>query len=255
MIRDLFGNTKAEISIKRLKLFEPPEGYYVAFSGGKDSIVIKQLCIDAGVKYDVHYGLTTIDPPELVRYIKEQHPDVHWERPKKPFLTEVIKNGMPGIHSKWCCKLYKEQGGSGRLVVTGIRWEESARRKNSWKMIQVGRMDKTKRFLNVIVDWTKNDVWDYIREKDLPYCKLYDEGWKRIGCLFCPNDSHKHKLFLAEKYPRFAKAFMKAFQRCKDDRESKGNDTKKKWKDGEDMFNWYIGKCNEREDEYCSLFM
>ena len=42
-------------------------GYWLAFSGGKDSIVLHRLAEMAGVKFDAHYGLTTIDPPELVQ--------------------------------------------------------------------------------------------------------------------------------------------------------------------------------------------
>ena len=45
---------KVELAIRRLKGFEPPEGYYVAFSGGKDSQCIYHLCKMAGVKFDAH---------------------------------------------------------------------------------------------------------------------------------------------------------------------------------------------------------
>ena len=55
---------KDEIAIDRLREFEPPEGYYVAFSGGKDSITVLDLVRRSGVKYDAHYSLTTVDPPE-----------------------------------------------------------------------------------------------------------------------------------------------------------------------------------------------
>ena len=47
-------------AVKRLRAFEPPEGYYLAFSGGKDSVVCKALCDLAGVKYDAHYRVTSV---------------------------------------------------------------------------------------------------------------------------------------------------------------------------------------------------
>ena len=74
---DLFKNYNLiEKTVERLRIYEPPEGYYLAFSGGKDSIVIKKLAEMADVKYDVHYNVTTIDPPDLVRFIRKHHKDV-----------------------------------------------------------------------------------------------------------------------------------------------------------------------------------
>lgn len=54
---------KIETSIKRLRSFEPPEGYFLAFSGGKDSQCIYHLAKMAGVKFDAHYNVTSVDPP------------------------------------------------------------------------------------------------------------------------------------------------------------------------------------------------
>ena len=69
------GINRVEVAVMRLQEFEPPEGYYLAFSGGKDSIVIYDLAVRAGVKFDAHYSLTTVDPPELVHFIKAEFPD------------------------------------------------------------------------------------------------------------------------------------------------------------------------------------
>ena len=74
--------TKVGNAIKRLQSFEPPEGYYVAFSGGKDSQCIYHLCQMAGVKFDAHYNVTSVDPPELVHFIKRQYPDVIFDFPR-----------------------------------------------------------------------------------------------------------------------------------------------------------------------------
>jgi len=71
---DLWGRTKEDTAIQRLREYEPPEGYYVAFSGGKDSIVCLDLVIKSGVKYDAHFRVMGgIDPPEVIHYIRE-----HW---------------------------------------------------------------------------------------------------------------------------------------------------------------------------------
>lgn len=82
--RDLFGqkHDKVETAIKRFKTFEPAEGYYLADSGGKDSTVVRALAQMAGVRFDSHYNATTIDPPALVRFIREKHPETIFERPE-----------------------------------------------------------------------------------------------------------------------------------------------------------------------------
>jgi phosphoadenosine phosphosulfate reductase len=72
MTLTLSGKSIDEIAIERLKEFEPPDGYWVAYSGGKDSDVVLDLVRRSGVKYEAHHNLTTCDPPELVRHVKEQ---------------------------------------------------------------------------------------------------------------------------------------------------------------------------------------
>ncbi len=126
-MKDLFGHDKVEDSIERLKMFEPPEGYFGATSYGKDSITLMELCKIAQVKVDWHYSVTTIDPPELIYFGRKYHPDVIWERPEIPFLKMLVKRGFHLRQNRWCCTEYKERGGSGRKVLTGIRWEESVK--------------------------------------------------------------------------------------------------------------------------------
>ena len=65
---------------------QPDHGFWLSFSGGKDSVVILELAKMAGVKFSAYYSVTTIDPPELVRFIIEEHPEVKRILPKKIFL-------------------------------------------------------------------------------------------------------------------------------------------------------------------------
>lgn len=141
---------KVRKSIKRLKVFEPPEGYYLAFSGGKDSVVVKALCDMAGVKHDATYRVTSVDPPELVQFIMDAHPDVNREIPKdKDGLPVTMWNLipkkliLPTRRRRYCCADLKETGGIGRLTVTGVRWAESVNRTQSQGILQVRNVRMT----------------------------------------------------------------------------------------------------------------
>lgn len=137
---------KVKTSIERLKAFEPRngEGYYLAFSGGKDSVVCKALMDMAGVKYDATYRVTSVDPPELVRFIMEKHPDVKREIPHYPdgkpitMWNLIPKKLMPPTRLvRYCCAELKESGGDGRKVVTGVRWAESRNREENQGQVTI----------------------------------------------------------------------------------------------------------------------
>ena len=232
---------KIDRAIGAIQHFEPLEGYYLAFSGGKDSIVCKELLIMAGVKYDAHYNVTTVDPPELVRYIKEHHSDVIFDRPSKTMWELIPKKKMPPTRIvRYCCDVLKEGGGTGRFVVTGVRWAESPRRKNTREMVEMFTKSKAKQelenkkvflmsdneekrrmietcptkgkyILNPIVDWEDDDVWEFIKQRNLPYCELYDQGFKRLGCVGCPMGGKKNRTKGFERWPQYRKAYIRAF--------------------------------------------
>ena len=244
--KTLFGiDDKVKTAIEILKDLQPDEGYYVADSGGKDSCVILELVKMADVKFDAHHSLTTIDPPELVYFLRDHHPETEVHRPKKPFLTALVKNGFPQRQIRWCCKEYKEIGGSGRLVLTGVRAAESHKRAKR-NFLETCTFDPSKRYLHIIFTWSELDVWEFIKKYNVPYCKLYDEGNKRIGCLFCPM-AGSQRLKDVKKYPGYVKAFKKAFNKLYE--KGKEREAFKRWKSGEEMFDWWISENIKTEDE------
>ena len=152
---------KVELSIKRLKAFCPPEGYYVAFSGGKDSQCVYHLCKMAKVPFDAHYNVTSVDPPELIRFIKKNYPDVKFERQhdkdgKQITMWNLIpEHGTPPTRIiRYCCQKLKETHGEGRFTVTGVRQAESTNRKRNQGVITVPKA--TKKFQKGLEDMNVN---------------------------------------------------------------------------------------------------
>lgn len=62
--------------------YDPENGFYLAFSGGKDSQALYHLAVMAGVKFKAHMSLTSVDPPEVIRFVKQNYPDVELIKPK-----------------------------------------------------------------------------------------------------------------------------------------------------------------------------
>jgi phosphoadenosine phosphosulfate reductase len=208
-MNDIFGDLEKR-SLDRLKEFEPPDGYYFADSGGKDSCAVRQLLIDSGCRYDGHHNLTTADPPEVVHFIRKQHLEVTVHRPELTMWQLIRKKGMPPRRNRrYCCMTQKEGGGAGRFVVTGIRWDESEARSHRRPMEACYR-DNKKRFLHVIIDWPTHVIWEYIRAKAIPYCCLYDEGFSRVGCVLCPCVENVYPYF--ERWPSICRAWERAIK-------------------------------------------
>ncbi|MBQ1776647.1 MAG: phosphoadenosine phosphosulfate reductase family protein [Acidaminococcaceae bacterium] len=252
---------KVSLAVNRLKAFEPPDGYFLAFSGGKDSQCVYHLAKMAGVKFDPVYSVTSVDPPELVRFIKEHYPDVKFQRQYdkngKPITmwSLIADHTLPPTRKvRYCCSALKETGGQGRVVVTGVRWAESANRKNTHDVVDIrGKKAKKKAdamgveykqnkhgdvilnddnddsrrmveqcyrthktMVNPIVDWTDDDVWAFLNGNNIPHCSLYDEGFTRLGCIGCPLSGSKNMIRDFERWPKYKELYIRAFQRMID---------------------------------------
>ena len=104
-------------------------GYYLAFSAGKDSQALYHIAELAEVKFDAHMNLTSVDPPEVIRFVKQAYPEVDLIKPKKSiYQLAVEKQILPTMRVRWCCAEYKEMSGAGRGPLIGIRHQESSRR-------------------------------------------------------------------------------------------------------------------------------
>ena len=147
---------KEKDAIARLKAFEPKDGepYYLCYSGGKDSDVIRILAQLAGVRHEIHHNLTTVDAPETIEYIKSI-PNVIIDKARysdgtpKTMWNLMPKKKMPPTRIvRWCCSELKERGGEGRLKITGVRWDEASNRKANADVVRViGKEKSTQKLL------------------------------------------------------------------------------------------------------------
>jgi phosphoadenosine phosphosulfate reductase len=264
MIESLLGRSlekKIEHSINLIKCWsesanikDPENGFQFGDSGGKDSCVTMRLLEMAGVKFKATYNVTTIDPPELVRFIRKHHPKTEWNRGGTGHLIldrMVEKMSMPTRIGKWCCSEYKDCCSSSNTIgVVGVRIAESARRAGMWK--EFTKHTKTGRWiLAPICYWTDDDVWNFIRQENIPYCELYDQGWSRLGCVGCPiNPKSQKKEF--ERWPKYEAMWRKGariiWERSQTEKNTRGEWRYwKKFESPDEMFQWWLtGKLPQR---------
>ena len=111
--------------------------------------------------------------------------------------------------------------------------------------------------LNPIIEWTDSDVWDFIRGESIPYCELYNEGFRRIGCIGCPLAARSQRESELSRWPKFRDAYIYAFGRMLEEREKRGK-LSGSWRMGTrpiDVYNWWMeydvlpGQINLFEEE------
>jgi phosphoadenosine phosphosulfate reductase len=141
-------------------------------------------------------------------------------------------------NQRWCCKYVKEAGGFGRIVITGVRRDESTTRKNySDIRAYIKSKKEQKIMIYPIANFSEYDVWQYIRENNLPYCSLYDEGFDRLGCVLCPfnNDIERQ----VNRFPKIANLLIRACNRLVEIEHKRGYMI---FKNGNDKFNKWVSR-------------
>lgn len=231
--------------------YDPTDGYFLAFSGGKDSQCLWHVAKLARVPFVAHFSPTTVDPPDLMRFIHKQYPRTVWEKVEKSMYTRARERAnLPSMQIRWCCSDFKEGAGAGKVTLIGIRHAESKRRSKRHEVevssrkysgdlqgLEEFRQQRNKRqpkgvnitnadqeqtvgcirgkeslLISPIIHWTDADVWEFLNGMQIPHCVLYDQGAKRIGCILCPMANERQRRADAERYPRHRKMWIDAIK-------------------------------------------
>ena len=207
----LDGRDKVDVAIARLRMNCTGKSVLCAFSGGKDSQVCYHLLKESGIQFTAQYSITRFEPPELIRFIRAHYPDVTFRRAYRcSLISEIAYRGLPNRWFRWCCDAKHRKTEGVDVTVIGVRSAESPRRKANWRTF--GRKRDGSWYVCPIFDWTDADVWEYLDGHGIPHCSLYDEGFRRIGCVCCPLSPSTMRRD-AKRWPKTAAMLFRGF--CK----------------------------------------
>ena len=251
---------------------DPENGFYLAFSGGKDSQCLYHVAKLAGVRFKAHMNLTSVDPPEVIRFVKTQYPDVELIKPRMSIYEMAKKKHiLPTRTLRWCCAEFKETSGVGKVTLVGVRKAESARRAKREEIsteIKGKRNDETfdqwseheesmvacvggkdKILVSPIIYWTERDVWEFLNMNGIPHCELYDKGYTRIGCICCPMPQPRQKAKEIKRWPHVKRNWLRTIQWLIDNGYIDHN-----FNDAETGFRWWISG-NSYKQFYANEFL
>lgn len=249
------------------------------YSGGKDSDVMLELFKRSGVPFEVHNSHTTVDAPPTVYHIRNKFRELELQGIKADIEMPMYKGKPTTMWSlipqkkippsrpiRYCCSVLKETGCSNRFIATGVRWDESNARaeRAAYETITGRKADKitatdkeimltndndsrrkmtehcikkNKMVVNPIIDWKHRDIWEFIHSEHIEYNPLYKCGYKRVGCIGCPMAGKGRWKEFAD-FPTYKYAYIRAFDKML--YELRTIEKKPKWKNGHDVFLWWM---------------
>jgi phosphoadenosine phosphosulfate reductase len=182
-----------------LTLIYEKQGKYLVFAsslGAEDQVIfdmISRLGLDIPV-FTLDTGRVFQETYDLIAETEKKYKKkIEIFFPNHETVEEMINEfGVNSFYEsselrKKCCHVRKLEPLSRALKpygawICGLRREQAATRSGT-KVIDLDGNGKIK--LNPLIDWTEKDIWDYIREHDVPYNKLHDKGFLSIGCACC----------------------------------------------------------------------
>ena len=231
---------------------------YVSFSGGKDSTVLLHIVRQMYPDIPAIFVDTGLEYPEVKEFVKSWD-NVEIVRPAKTFKQVIELFGYPLVSKKmagyvgfgegkwwylvdapfkisdYCCDVMKKQPGhhyqkaTGRHPIIGTLAEESIMRRNEWLRSGCNAFDGKEPISKPLSFWTEQDILQYLKEYNVPYCPLYGDivadkkgklsttGIHRTGCIFCGFGCHMEKepnrfQQLKETHPKIWEYCMKPWE-------------------------------------------
>ena len=277
---------KEQKSIERIKMASEMSLHYYGkplvctYSGGKDSDVMLELFKRSGIPFEVCNSHTTADAPQTVYHIREVFRElelqgikctidyhVNPDGSRKTMWNLIPKKLMPPTRIfRYCCSELKETGCANRMIATGVRWDESTKRKSRESFEVMGKNKKNrvyisdekmllsdcdetrklfercqmkaKTIVNPIIDWNTSDIWNFINsEKIIVNCMYEKMGYERVGCIGCPLAGKKRWKEFSD-FPQYKQMYIHAFNRMIEERKRLGKTVD--WSCGEEVFLWWM---------------
>ncbi len=203
--------------------------FYVAFSGGKDSVVVLDIVQRAlpHNAFKVLFGDTRMEFPDTYDVVEKIQEDckrkgIDFYRAKSKALPMQTWScfGPPSTSNRWCCSTHKtspqiillrELTGDYNftgMAFTGIRAAESLAR-SEYGDISEGQKHQGQFSCHAILEWNSAELFLYIYANQLYLNEAYLKGNTRAGCLVCPNSSGKHEYVKRMSYTDEVDAYLK----------------------------------------------
>lgn len=197
---------------------------YIAFSGGKDSVALLDICHRVlPLSVPVVFSDTDMELPDTYKVWEE----IKTRYPEREFITAKAERSAlenwrifapPSRTIRWCCSVHKstpalmylkkklKKSAIKVMAFVGVRGDESYSR-SFYEDATDGAKNASQMNRMPILDWGAHELWLYIFANNLIVNCAYKKGLTRVGCLMCPESAEKYEWFVDKVYPRELKPY------------------------------------------------